>query len=167
VDVKWIAYPLHPDTPEEGLELERLFAGRGIDIPATLRRLACVAAECGLPFSSKTMTFNTRKAQEVGKWAESLGMGDKFDMAVFKAYFVDGLNIAKTAVLVALAESVGLRGAEDVLSKGSFKEAVDQDWSYSRQCEIVAVPTFMVEGRRVVGAQPYEALENLVKGLSL
>ncbi len=165
--MKWIAYPLHPDTPEEGLELERLFAGRGIDIAATLRRLASVASECGLPFTPKTMTFNSRKAQEAGKWAESLGKGDQFHMAVFRAYFVDGLNIAKTSVLVALAESVGLQGVEEVLSKESFKDAVDKDWSYSRQCEIVAAPTFMVQGRRVVGAQPYEALEKLVKGRSL
>jgi len=84
-------------------------------------------------------------------------------MAVFKAYFADGLNIAKVPVLVELAESVGLSGVEQVLSKGTFKEAVDSDWRYSRSCGVKAVPTFAANGRIVVGAQPYNALEELVK----
>lgn len=113
------------------------------------------------------MTFNSRRAQEAGKWAESLGKGDAFHMAVFRAYFVHGLNIAKAPVLVELAQSVGLQGVEEVLAEGTFKQAVDDDWSYSRRCGVTAVPTFMVEGRRAVGAQPYDVLEKLVKGSSL
>jgi predicted DsbA family dithiol-disulfide isomerase len=83
-------------------------------------------------------------------------------MAVFKAYFVDGLNIARVPVLVELAESVGLKGVEEVLSKGTFAEAVDNDWRYSRCCGVRAVPTFAAKGRMVVGAQPYNVLEELV-----
>jgi predicted DsbA family dithiol-disulfide isomerase len=32
IEVRWIAFPLHPETPEEGLTLEELFAGKSIDI---------------------------------------------------------------------------------------------------------------------------------------
>ncbi len=147
--------------------MEKLFTGRGLDIPAVMKRLESVAAECGLPFGPRTMTFNTRRAQEAGKWAESRGKGDEFHTAVFKAYFAEGLNIAKVPVLVELTESLGLYGVEEVLSKGSFKQAVDDDWSYSRRCEIVAAPTFVIEGRRAVGAQPYEVLERLVNSTIL
>lgn len=83
-------------------------------------------------------------------------------MAVFKAYFVDGLNIARVPVLVELAESVGLKGVEEVLSKRTFAEAVDNDWGYSRRCGVRAVPAFAAKGRMVVGAQPYNVLEELV-----
>jgi predicted DsbA family dithiol-disulfide isomerase len=145
------------------LTLEELFSGRDIDIPAVLGRLKTVAADCGLPFGTRTKTYNSRRAQELGKWAESLGKGDAFHLAVFKAYFADGLNIAKIPVLVELADAVGLRGVEEVLSQGTFKEAVDRDWRYSRTCGITAVPTFVANGRMVVGAQPYKALEELIK----
>lgn len=157
--MKWIAFPLHPETPEEGRTLEELFAGRDTDIPSMLDHLGKVAAECGLPFGMRSRTYNSRRAQELGKWAESLGRGEGFHLAVFKAYFADGLNIAKIPVLVDLAESVGLMGAEEVLAKGTFNGAVDQDWSYSRACGITAVPTFLSNGRVVVGAQPYHVLE--------
>lgn len=127
-------------------------------------RLKAAAARCGLPFGARTMTYNSRRAQEAGKWAESLNRGDAFHMAVFQAYFVDGLNIAKVPVLIELAESVGLKGVEEVLAKGTFKNAVDEDWKYSRLRGVQAVPTFAVEGRAVVGAQPYDVLEKLVTG---
>ena len=146
------------------MTLEELFAGRDVDIPAILDRLKSVAAECGLPFGERTMTYNSRRAQEAGKWAESLNRGEEFHMAVFKAYFVDGLNIARIPVLIELAESVGLKGVEEVLAKGTFKEAVDNDWRYSRRCRVTAVPSFLAEDRMVVGAQPYSVLEELVKG---
>jgi len=155
---------LHPETPEEGLTLDELFAGRNVDISAILDRLKSVAADCGLPFGVRTMTYNSRLAQEAGKWAESQSRGEAFHMAVFKAYFADGLNIAKIPVLVELAESVGLKGLEEVLSKGTFREAVDNDWRYSRHCSIKAVPTFVSKGRMLVGAQPYNVLEELVRG---
>jgi len=129
-----------------------------------LDRLKSVAAGCGLPFGVRTMTYNSRRAQETGKWAESLNKGEEFHMAVFKAYFAQGLNIAKVPVLAQLAESVGLKGVEEVLSKGTFKEAVDSDWRYSRDCGVRAVPTFVAKGRMVVGAQPYNVLEDLIKG---
>ena len=123
-----------------------------------------MAVDCGLPFGERTKTYNSRRAQEAGKWAESLNKGEVFHRAAFKAYFAEGLNIASIPVLVGLAESVGLKGVEDVLSKGTFKEAVDKDWRYSRACGVSAVPTFVAEGRRLVGAQPYNVLEQLVKG---
>jgi predicted DsbA family dithiol-disulfide isomerase len=154
---------LHPETPEEGRTLEELFAGRDIDIPSMLDRLKKVAADCGLPFGMRSKTYNSRRAQELGKWADSLDKGEEFHLAVFKAYFADGLNIAKIPVLVELAEWVGLKGAEEVLYKGTYKEAVDHDWKYSSACGITAVPTFIANGRMVVGAQPYKALEEFIK----
>lgn len=132
-----------------------------------LDRLKSVATDCGLPFGVRTKTYNSRRAQEAGKWAESRNKGEEFHMEVFKAYFAHGLNIAKIPVLVEVAESVGLKGVEEVLSEGTFKEAVDSDWRYSRNCGITAVPTFAAKGRMVVGAQPYKVLEDLIKGKDL
>ena len=85
-------------------------------------------------------------------------------MAVFQAYFAAGRNIADISVLKEIAGTIGLDGrmAEQALAERTFKEAVDRDWEYSRTCGITAVPTFMVDGRKVVGAQPYQALEDLV-----
>lgn len=164
MDVRWTAYPLHPDTPEEGLDLEKLFAGRSVDINEVKARLKNVADQLGLPLGDRRKTYNSRLAQELGKWAESKGKGDEFHNAVFRAYFADGKNIAKIPLLIDLVKSIGLpeEDAREVLETRTFKEAVDSDWSRSFRMGVTAVPTFRLELQRVVGAQPYEVLEKLL-----
>lgn len=165
IETKWIAFPLHPDTPEEGLLLEDLYARRGIEIDQVKLRLKKVADELGLPLGERKKTYNSRLAQELAKWAESKGKGDSFHQAVFQAYFVDGKNIGKVDELIALAKSIGLpeKEARSVLQLRSFKEAVDSDWSRCGDLGITAVPTFVVDNQALVGAQPYEALEQLMR----
>ncbi len=169
IEVRWTAFPLHPDTPEEGLTLEELFAGRPVDIDKIMLRLKQVADELGLPLGERKKTYNSRLAQELAKWAESKEKGDLFHEAVFRAYFVDGKNIGKVDELVALAQSIGLPGneARPVLESRTFKEAVDADWSRSHALGITAVPTFVLRDQAVVGAQPYEVLEQFLKTCGL
>jgi predicted DsbA family dithiol-disulfide isomerase len=129
-----------------------------------LARLRQVARELNLPFGERKMTFNSRLAQEVGKWAEDQGRGDAFHHAVFLAYFLRGENIALQQVLHRICSSVGLdpAAAQAVLDQRSYREAVDQDWIRSREMGISAVPTFVLDGQRLVGAQSYAALEEMV-----
>jgi predicted DsbA family dithiol-disulfide isomerase len=160
-----VAFPLHPETPLEGKTLAELFADRDVDIPALLDRLKKAAEQAGVPFGNRTHTYNSRRAQELSKWAEEQGKGDDFHMAVFKAYFKDGQNIGRRQVLKALAASLGLDPAEadKVMEQGLYKEAVDRDWNYSRRIGVTAVPTFVANGRGVVGAQPYGELVKLMQ----
>ena len=85
-------------------------------------------------------------------------------MAAFHAYFVDGFNLAKIPVLLELARNVGLpeKEAQQILTSRSYKEQVDRDWADSRFKSINAVPTFVMERHKLVGAQSYEALVELV-----
>ncbi|MCJ7596298.1 MAG: DsbA family protein, partial [Desulfobacterales bacterium] len=124
--MSWVAFPLHPETPEEGLSLEELFAGKDIDVNAVLDRLKRVARQEGLPFGDRRRTYNSRLAQELGKWAESKGHGHEFHMAVFRAYFADNKNIGSIPVLIDIATSVNLPGqeAEKVLESRAFKGSV-------------------------------------------
>ena len=126
-----------------------------------MHRLKTKAAELGLPFGERKKTYNSRLAQELGIWAESKNRGDAFHMAAFKAYFVDGKNIAKIPVLLDLTASAGLphEEAATVLSTRAFKEPVDEDWAISKAKGVTAVPTFVINQDQLVGAQPYEILE--------
>jgi predicted DsbA family dithiol-disulfide isomerase len=157
-------FPLHPETPEEGMELSEMFAGREAMIAAMQTRLTQVAAAEGLPLVLRTRTFNSRRAQELGKWAESQGAGELFHQAVYRAYFVDGINIALIDELVVIAESIGLPTAEarKIIETGSFAAAVDADWQLSRELRVTAVPTHLYEGKRLAGFGAYEDFERLI-----
>ena len=158
-------FPLHPDTPMEGRSLAELFAGRGKDIPKMQEQMRARMEAEGLPYGNRTMTYNSRLAQELGSWADTQPGGEAIHDALFRAYFVDGLNIGDAEVLAGLAERIGLsrEAALEVLEKRTFKAAVDADWEKSHQFGVTGVPTFVAGGSGLVGAQPYEALEQLVK----
>jgi len=118
----------------------------------------------GLPYGRRTHSYNSRLAQELGKWADTQPGGAALHDVLYKAYFVDGRNIGDPDILVELAASVGLPAEEAraVLAERRFKDAVDADWQKSAQYGVTGVPTFVSGGYGVVGAQSYEILEQLV-----
>lgn len=163
--VKWVHFPLHPDTPQEGRSLAELFAGRNYDIPKMQAQMRARMEAEGLPYGTRTMTYNSRLAQELGAWADTQPGGEAIHDALFRAYFVDAKNIGDADVLVEVAKSVGLPAdkAREVIEKRTHKDAIDADWEKSRQYGVTGVPTFVIGRNGVVGAQPYEALEELVR----
>ncbi len=158
-------FPLHPETPAEGISIEALFGGRGVDLDGMYQRMKALMDAEGLPYGQRTHTYNSRLAQEVGTWADTQQGGAAIHDAIFKAYFVDGRNIGDVDVLVDIASSVGLpaEAARKVLVERACKAEVDADWARSRAYGITGVPTFVAGGYGVVGAQPYETLEKLVR----
>ncbi len=158
-------FPLHPETPSEGRSLEELFAGRGVDVEAMYTRMKGLMDDEGLPYGRRTHTYNSRLAQELGKWADTQADGEAIHDALYRAYFVDSRNIGDAEQLVEIAGSVGLsvEAARAVLGERSFEAAVDADWAKSRELGVTGVPTFVAGGYGVVGAQPYEALEGLLR----
>jgi predicted DsbA family dithiol-disulfide isomerase len=110
------------------------------------------------------MTYNSRLAQELGKWADTQPGGEAIHDALFRAYFVEARDISSIPVLLEIAGRVGLPvdAAREALERRTFKDAVDEDWRLSREYGITGVPTFVAGRHGVVGAQPYETLEQLV-----
>ncbi len=164
VGLRWTVFPLHPETPEEGTELSELFAGREEQIKAMQARLRQLAAAEGVPLAERTRTYNSRRAQELGKWAEEQGRGDAFRLAVYRAFFVEGRNIALVDELVGITEAVGLPGEEarEVLATRSFAAAVDADWQRARGLGITAVPTHLCAGNRLEGFSSYDHFVRLI-----
>jgi predicted DsbA family dithiol-disulfide isomerase len=119
----------------------------------------------GLPYGRRTHTYNSRLAQELGKWADTQPGGEAIHDALYRAYFVEARNIGDPEILVEIAQSVGLPAEEAraVLAERRFKEAVDADWAKSHAYGVTGVPTFVASRHGVVGAQPYEVLVELVR----
>ena len=164
--VEWVHFPLHPETPVEGgRSLADLFAGRNLDLKSVHAQMKARMDAEGLPYGERTHTYNSRLAQELGKWADTQPGGEALHDALFRAYFVEARDISQPSVLLEIAERVGLPvdEARRVLQDRTFKAAVDADWALSRRYGVTGVPTFVAGRRGVVGAQPYEMLEQLVR----
>lgn len=169
VRLRWSVFPLHPETPTEGRKLSDLFAGREAMIRDMQARLLQAAAAEGLPLAERSRTYNSRLAQELGKWAEEQGRGDQFRHAVYHGYFVDGVNIARVEELVRIAVAVGLTEdeARAVLKERSFAAAVDADWRRAMDLHITAVPTHICDGKRLTGFAAYVDFVRLIGEMPL
>lgn len=146
------------------MTLADLFAGRNVDMAASQARMRGLMAQEGLPYGERTHTFNSRLAQELGAWAATQADGEGIHEALFQAYFVAGKNIGNIDMLVDVAQAAGLSGPEarQILVSRRFKDTVDANWQRAMRLGVTGVPTFVAQGRGVVGAQPYEILERLV-----
>lgn len=164
IDLKWVYFPLHPDTPAAGRSLKDLFAGRGLDLEAMHKRMKGLMDAEGLPYSQRTHTYNSRLAQELAKWADSLPGSEAIHGALYRAYFIDLRNIGDMEVLLDVAQSakLPLNEAREVLTERTFKEAVNADWEKARRYGITGVPCFVAGGYKAVGAQPYDVLAQLL-----
>jgi len=165
VETVLVHFPLHPDTPVEGRSMAEFYASRNIDPEAAYQRMKGLMDAEGLPYGRRTHTYNSRLAQELGKWADTQPGGAALHDALYKAYLVEARNIGDPELLVGLAASVGLPAdeARAVLAERRCKDAIDADWAKSAQYGVTGVPTFVAGGYGVVGAQPYEVLEQLVE----
>ncbi len=141
------------------------FMGPGADLERMRRRLAQAAEKYGVPFQGADRLYNTRLAQELALWAAAERRGDEFLQAVYRAYFVEGKNISSPAVLARTAGSVGLpeERAADILSLRTFSQAVDADWALAEGERVRVVPTLILGGERLSGAQGYSALAEFVE----
>lgn len=148
------------------MELSDLFRGRNFNVEEMQQRLMAVAGEIGLPVAKRTRISNSRRAQELGKWAETMGKGAEFRRCTYHAYFAEGRNIALLPELEAIAEAAGLAKDDvfDILVQSLFADAVDADWFRARELAVTAVPFHLFGEKTLVGFHAYEDYVKLVCG---
>ncbi|RIX28162.1 DsbA family oxidoreductase [Amnibacterium setariae] len=165
VEVEYHSFELSPDTPVdfEGSAIEFLSGHKGIPVEqakAMTDQVSAIAAEVGLDYHYDDIRHTkTLLAHELLHLAKSRGRQLETAEALFKAYFVDGRHVGHVDDLVALAESVGLDGAEAraALEDHRFAGDVQADLAQAVAYGIRGVPFFVIDGRYgVSGAQAPE-----------
>jgi len=169
VTTRYIHFPLHPDTPDEGISIEKLFANRDpADLKAAQDHIRGLMREAGLAYGDRTMTYNSRLAQELGAWADAeTDHGDALHNKLFEAYFVRNDNIGDASVLLALIAELGLpvERASEVLTNRLYSPEINAQWQRSWDNGITGVPTFVSHDLMVVGHQSSEVLARFVRHL--
>ena len=119
----------------------------------------------GLSYNDRTHTYNSRLAQEIGAWAQSIDNKTSIHDNFFEAYFVQGLNVGLESVILDVVSKSGLdpKEAKKVIKNRLFMKKIDEDWKKSRNYGVTGVPTYVYQKQSMVGAQPFE---NLVEFLN-
>lgn len=164
VKICYRAFPLHPDIPEEGMYIKEFFGNNFTLMEDKMLQLEKIATSLDLPLAKRSTISDTRLAQELAKWAETKDRLKEYQDAIYKAYFSDGLNIADKNILTKIAEVCGLSKKEaiKVMETRAYREAVDKDWDKSEELGIMAAPSYIMNGTKLMGPQSYEKLEDLM-----
>jgi len=163
--VRWLPFQLNPDLPASGMPrreyIERKWGpGRG---PEVYARVAAAGRSVGLPFAFENISVqpNTLEAHRLLHYAEQHGRQDEVAEELFKAYFIEGANLADPETLAAVAERAGLDRAKVAayLASDTDRDIVQQGDAEARSAGVGGVPFFIFNRRvGVSGAQESETL---------
>jgi predicted DsbA family dithiol-disulfide isomerase len=160
----WRAFQLNPDMPTEGIPREFYLSAKygGSRSAAHIFAAVCAAGRSeGIDFAFERIrrTPNTLRAHRLIRLAALEGCTDDVVETLFRAYFLDGLDIGDIEVLAALAARAGLDEAEahGYLSGEAGTREVRAEEHRARRLGIHAVPYFVLErGYAISGAQEPE-----------
>lgn len=177
VQVRWLAFELNPDIPAGGVDrrsyLEQKFGGpeRAKQIYA---RIKAAGEEVGIPFDFDRIVRqpNTVDAHRLIAWAQDtdLEISDALIERLFRAYFVEGIDIGNIDALARLAADAGFdaTAARSWLASDAGRVAIRAEEQRARALGVTGVPFFVFNQRLAVsGAQPPEVLLGAIKQASL
>ncbi|MBY6129177.1 DsbA family oxidoreductase [Qipengyuania aquimaris] len=180
-DVRWHAFELNPDMPEEGEERTAHIArkyGRTIDQSKQVQgqmRQAAEQAGVSLDYEGDAdpapdaMMWNTFAAHRLLTWVIEEHSAEKqteLKLALFEAHFNQRRRIGEREVLLDVAEEVGLdrEAAAAALDDEELARKTRVEERAAMEMNITGVPAMIVEGRFMIpGAQPPEAYVNALR----
>jgi predicted DsbA family dithiol-disulfide isomerase len=168
-EIRFQPFELNPDMPAEGQDLVEHVAGKYGSTPEQYfeRREAIRERAAALGFtiaagSAAGRVWNTFDAHRLLHWAGIEGRQRDLKLALFEAYFTDGLNPGDHQVLKAAAAKAGLDpdAAGAVLSSGLYADEVRAAERFWLAQGISGVPAIVIDGRYLIsGGQSADAFE--------
>jgi len=126
-----------------------------------------IARSLGIEVRFPAVRTRTRKAHEAVAFADTRGMADAMGEAIYRAYFVDALDIGRIEVLARIGAGLGMDYIEvrNALEGDHFTDRVLDDLERAAFLGISAVPAFVFndssgEGATRIGWQSADDLRH-------
>ncbi len=163
LEVEWRPFEIHPETAKVGTSIEELPFPKGY-LEMAFANVKRLADEDGLTLKFSEKLPNSRLALYISEFARKKGKFEEFHKLVLEAYWLEGKDIGDKSLLLDIAESVGLNKdeIEDYLNTDEPFKILQKTLKELREYGINGVPTFNIEERLIVGAQPYEVFKKVI-----
>lgn len=175
VDLHFQPFELNPQMGAEGQDIGEHIAQKYGSSPADIERnreaIRARGAAVGFEFNmqKRGRIYNTFDAHRLLHWAEMEGKQEALKNALFAAYFTDGRDPSDHAVLVDVAQKVGLdaKRAAAILESDEFSAEVRAREKFYTDRGIQAVPSVIINDQHLIqGGQPAEVFEQALRQLA-
>ncbi len=166
ITVEWKSFQLDPELPKGTVYADTyqyLAERKGFSLAQAREMTAGVEAngrQAGVELNfDKAVVANTRDAHRLVHLAQSRGLGNPIEEALFRAHFTEGKDISDRETLIAIGKEVGLEEAAiaTLLDGDAYDYEVAQDILEARNIGVRGVPFFVFNRKYAVsGAQPTE-----------
>ena len=130
--------------------------------------LSQLAAEEGLELSRPETRSNSHLSLIADLFARDQGQQEPFHTRMFQAYWQQQRNIGRREVVLDVARESGLDTAEleQAIDDGRYEPELAAAYEQAHDYGISGVPTYIIGDYKIVGAQPYEVLEQALQAAS-
>lgn len=157
-ELKFLPFELNPDMPHEGEAIPDYFKRRSgwsaEKFASYAKSVVETAAAVDLvyDYAKRTHYFNTAKAHRLIDFAEQFGKQKIVVDILTQQYFKNGVNIAGTDALVAIAESAGLNSSEtrDILNATTRSMTLEAKYAKVRGIDVKSTPTLLINGETLI-----------------
>lgn len=171
VRIRLHAFQLDPEAPVPGIPALQRYAQKfGAEAPSILERVQSEAEKDGIKMRFDTaIAANTFDAHRLLRWASQFSKDRELEMALYRAYFTDGLDVSDRSVLAARAATVGMDRDEALVylesDRGVDEIALDVGTAMERG--IRGVPAFVFEEQFLVpGAVDTETFSRILEQMN-
>lgn len=172
-NLEWHPFELNPKMPDNGQNLHEWLSERynmsKNDIVSSRIELTEMGKELGFVFNyqENTRMYNTFKSHQLLHFAVDKGAEQtKLKMALFKAHFMDNLNISETFILLDIVNALGVdtKKAELILTSDSYKTKMKEILRDKKRKGINAVPSFTFDNKCIIeGAQHTDVFNKVIQ----
>jgi predicted DsbA family dithiol-disulfide isomerase len=175
VDLHFQPFELNPRMGADGQDIVEHIAEKYGSTPADIERnrenITARGAAVGFEFNmhKRGRIYNTFDAHRLLHWAELENKQEALKNALFTAYFTEGRNPSDHAVLIDVAQQVGLdaKRAAEILKSEEFAADVRAREKYYTDRGIQAVPSVIINDQHLIqGGQPAEVFERALRQLA-
>lgn len=176
-DIHWQPFQLNPQMGPQGQDLrEHVIEKYGVSVEESINtreRISNIgkSLDFDINFSDESRIYNTFNAHKLLHWAEQKGLQHKLKLALFSAYFSQGIDISNEESLLKIVESVNLdkEEAKQIILSTDVDGEVNQIAQFWTSQGITGVPAMIFNQQHLVtgaqGTENYISILNQITSL--
>jgi predicted DsbA family dithiol-disulfide isomerase len=160
--ITWKMIEIHPEIPKDGIKTKSISSPY---LNAVWESVEKMAKESNIKMKIPDILANSKIAIYVSEFAKKKGKFKELHELLLDEYWINGKNISDLNIILEIAKKVGLNSSEleEFLHNENGEEILKRNLEESYDHLITGVPSFVINDKVIIGAQPYHLIKKVIE----